>query len=192
MQGTDGVQATETVVHAAEALVKIIVMDVEHTLFAAADWVLSDKSAAEPALRDRTGALGRLGQIYLEAADAVGGETARRKWRADTLRQAGGGSGEAAAASLEGMLSGLSLRRPSCAEVRDTMTVRGAEGKQHTLYQIGCFDDDSEWTVAKRFSDFDELREFLEEKGVEIGGAAFPSKTLLSSVCESTVVREGS
>ena len=52
---------------------------------------------------------------------------------------------------------------------------------------IGCFDDDSEWTVAKRFSDFDELREFLEEKGVEIGGAAFPSKTLLSSVSESTV-----
>ena len=51
------------------------------------------------------------------------------------------------------------------------MTVRGAEGKQHTLYQIGCFDDDSEWTVAKRFSDFDELREFLEETYTDEGAA---------------------
>ena len=48
MQGTDGVQATETVVHAAEALVKIIVMDVEHTLFAAADWVWRTRARLSP------------------------------------------------------------------------------------------------------------------------------------------------
>ena len=189
MQGTGnglGVQASEGIIHAAEALVKLVVMDVEHTLGVASDWVLGDTGAAEDALLARTTALARLGKIYIQAADAIGGEPARRKWRADTLRSAGGG-GNDPAASLEGLLSGLQLRTAACAEIRDAMMVRGRDGKQWTVYQIGCYDDVGDWAVAKRYSDFETLRDFLESQGVETH-TPFPSKTIFSSSSESTVI----
>jgi hypothetical protein len=194
MQGSGvhamGVQATEGVVHAAEALVKLVVMDVEHTLSVAADWVLGDIGAARDATEARTSALAQLGRIYIEAADAVGGEPARRKWRADTLRSVGKGGGSAdamnPAATLEGLLSGLKLRTATCAEMRDAMIVRANDGKQWTVYQIGCYDTEGEWTVAKRFSDFETLRNFLDTQGVETH-SRFPSKTFFSSMSESTV-----
>ena len=190
MQGTGnglGVQASEGIVHAAEALVKLVVMDVEHTLGVASDWVLGDTGAADDALVARTTALARLGKIYIQAADAIGGEPARRKWRADTLRSAGGG-GNDPAASLEGLLSGLQLRTAACAEIRDAMMVRARDGKQWTVYQIGCYDDDGDWAVGKRYSDFETLRDFLESQGVETH-TPFPAKTIFSSsASESTVV----
>ena len=194
MQGSGvaarGVQAVEGVIHAAEALVKLVVMDVEHTLSVAADWVLSDTGAARDALAARISALGQLGKIYIQAADAVGGEPARRKWRADTLRSAGQGGGSAdavnPAATLEGLLSGLKLRTATCAEMRDAMTVRAHDGKQWTVYQIGCYDTEGEWTVAKRFSDFETLRSFLDSQEVETH-SPFPSKTIFSPNSESIV-----
>eukprot|EP01043_Picozoa_sp_COSAG02_P025744 COSAG02_NODE_1458_length_12476_cov_6.772841_2_plen_1033_part_00 len=194
MQGSGvhamGVQATEGVVHAAEALVKLVVMDVEHTLSVAADWVLGDTGAATDAIEARTSALAQLGRIFIEAADAVGGEPARRKWRADTLRSVGKGGGSAdamnPAATLEGLLSGLKLRTATCAEMRDALIVRANDGKQWTVYQIGCYDTEGEWAVAKRFSDFETLRNFLDSQGVETH-SPFPSKTFFSSISESTV-----
>ena len=175
MQGSGvhgmGVQATEGVVHAAEALVKLVVMDVEHTLSVAADWVLGDAGAGKDAAMARISALAKLGKIYMQAADAVGGEPARRKWRADTLRSAGQGGGADGsdpvnpAATLEGLLSGLQLRTATCAEMRDAMIARGNNGKQWTVYQIGCYDTEGEWMVAKRYSDFETLRDFLDSQG---------------------------
>ena len=47
------------------------------------------------------------------------------------------------------------------------MTVRAHDGKQWTVYQIGCYDTEGEWTVAKRFSDFETLRSFLDSQEVE-------------------------
>jgi hypothetical protein len=159
------------VVHAAEALVKLVVMDVEHTLSVAADWVLGDTGAGKDAAMARISALAKLGKIYMQAADAVGGEPARRKWRADTLRSAGQGGGADGsdpvnpAATLEGLLSGLQLRTATCAEMRDAMIARGNNGKQWTVYQIGCYDTEGEWMVAKRYSDFETLKDFLDSQG---------------------------
>jgi hypothetical protein len=177
-----GVQTSEGMVHAAEALVKLVEIDVEHTLHAAADWVLGDTGASAACLGARTTALAKLGRIFVRAADSVGGEQARRKWRADMLR------GAADATMLQGLVQGLELQQVVCVDIQCTMNFR-RQHKEWTEYYLGCYSADQEWCIRKRFSAFEGLREFLIDQNISVS-VSFPGKALLShfTLSRSTVL----
>jgi hypothetical protein len=196
-----GVQPTEGVVHAAEALVKLVVVDIEHTLGTAIEWAMADTGIDDAARVQRLAGLRQLGRVYTEAADAYGGERARLKWRADTFRAQTGG---AAASALDGMSALKEIELPTVdgAEIAATATI-WADGTEHTAYMIRCREGRAdpgarkEWWVQKRFSDFDELRLFLTSlpplptgSGADGVKDPFPSKIYLGNSLTEQVVAE--
>eukprot|EP01052_Picozoa_sp_SAG31_P039957 SAG31_NODE_5668_length_2393_cov_1.934612_1_plen_160_part_10 len=134
LQGIPGVgmAPTEGVVHAAEALSKLVTVDAEHTLDASCEWVLADSGCSDAQRQARVVALGRLGDIFTRAADAYGGEKARRKWRADTFRSGGDASGIL-------QLKEVQLPTVSEAEVVGCVTLWGALD-EHTAFLLRCRD----------------------------------------------------